>query len=293
MRARAILAVVLMLRSLAAQADAPSISPRPLERPQSAAVLPNPDAVPKQQASAGTPVPATPHPKPRPASLSAAALPDPELAVLPPVTPKLRPKARPAALAKAAAMPDEETAAANPAKTKPKREKRTKKGSVCGDAAIRGEKLARIKGKVKGCGVEQPVQVTSVGGVRLNPPATLDCDTASALNRWVERGMRQSFRGREVVELRIAAHYICRSRNNVKGNKISEHGRGKAIDIAAFVFSDGTEMSVARNYGKEMRKAYKAACGTFGTTLGPGSDGYHEDHLHFDTAGHSNGPYCR
>ncbi|MFY9319919.1 extensin family protein, partial [Lentibacter algarum] len=45
--------------------------------------------------------------------------------------------------------------------------------------------------------------------------------------------------------------------------------------------------------GKAIRAAHKAACGPFGTTLGPGSDGYHEDHLHFDTARYSGGPYCK
>ena len=33
--------------------------------------------------------------------------------------------------------------------------------------------------------------------------------------------------------------------------------------------------------------------GIFGTTLGPGSDGYHEDHMHFDTAHQRGGAYCR
>ena len=47
-----------------------------------------------------------------------------------------------------------------------------------------------------------------------------------------------------------------------------------------------------RNF-KTLRPAHKAACGVFGTTLGPGSDGYHEDHMHFDTAAHRNGSYCR
>ena len=41
-----------------------------------------------------------------------------------------------------------------------------------------------------------------------------------------------------------------------------------------------------------MRAAHRAACGIFGTTLGPGSDGYHEDHLHFDTVSRGS-PYCR
>jgi hypothetical protein len=56
--------------------------------------------------------------------------------------------------------------------------------------------------------------------------------------------------------------------------------------------SDGKTISVLKNYNAQMRKAHKAACGIFGTTLGPGSDGYHEDHLHFDTAS-GRQPYCR
>jgi len=48
-----------------------------------------------------------------------------------------------------------------------------------------------------------------------------------------------------------------------------------------------------RAEGRILKAAHKAACGIFGTTLGPGSDGMHEDHLHYDIARHHNGPYCR
>lgn len=259
MRARAILAVIVMLGATLAGAEAPNRSPRPVPRPLAAvaAVAPAVDVVLR--------------PRPRPAGLAVAV------------------EAVEAVAVEAEAV----EAVAEVPKVKPGREKRSRKGSVCGDPAIKGEKLARIKGKVKGCGVAEPVQVTSVDGVRLNPPATLDCDTAVALRKWVQKAMAPAFKGREVVELRIAAHYICRSRNNIKGNRISEHGRGKAVDIAGFVFSNGKEWSVAGNYNKEIRRAHKAACGIFGTTLGPGSDGYHEDHLHFDTASYRSGPYCR
>ena len=110
---------------------------------------------------------------------------------------------------------------------------------------------------------------------------------------WIDEGVRPAFGRQEVVELRIAASYICRPRNNIRGAKISEHGRGKAIDISGFILSNGRELSVSDDYNRQMRRAHRAACGIFGTTLGPGSDGYHEDHLHFDTASHGNGPYCR
>ena len=214
----------------------------------------------------------------------------PDVAAVTASAPMLRPKPRPAGLVQS--QEQEELAAAVPPK-KPGKDKKSKKGSVCGDPAIKGAKLARVTSKVKGCGVDDPVQVTSVDGIRLSQPATLDCATAVALKSWVQKAMRPAFGNREVVELRIAAHYICRPRNNIKGNKISEHGRGKAIDISGFIFADGKEWTVARDYNKQIRKAHKNACGIFGTTLGPGSDGYHEDHLHFDTASYRSGSYCR
>jgi hypothetical protein len=170
---------------------------------------------------------------------------------------------------------------------------RSKKGSVCGDASIKGEVLAPITARIKSCGVAEPVRVTSVEGVKLSQGAIMDCATAKALKSWVRKGLQPAFSKTKVVELRVAAHYICRTRNNVKGGKISEHGKGKAIDISAIVLADGRVLTVAGDWGKTLRRVYKAACGIFSTTLGPGSDGYHEDHMHFDTARHRSGAYCR
>lgn len=170
---------------------------------------------------------------------------------------------------------------------------RSKKGSVCGDPSIRGEVLAPITARIKGCGVAEPVRVTSVAGVRLSEAAIMDCPTARALKTWVNKGLKPAFPKSEVVELRVAAHYSCRPRNNQKGAKISEHGKGRAIDLAAIVLDDGRVLTVADDWGKVLRRVYKAACGIFGTTLGPGSDGYHEEHMHFDTARYRAGSYCR
>ena len=175
---------------------------------------------------------------------------------------------------------------------KKKREKASKKGSVCGVASIKGEEISRIKSKVQGCGIEDPVAITSVAGVRLSQTATVDCSIAKALNAWVDEVAQPAFNG-NLVELQVAAHYICRSRNNVKGAKISEHGKGRAIDISAFILSNGKALTVAQNYNKVLRRIYKAGCGYFMTTLGPGSDGYQEDHFHFDTSARKGGAYCR
>ncbi len=169
----------------------------------------------------------------------------------------------------------------------------SKKGSVCGVPEIKGETLAPIPGKLQGCGIADPVRVSSIAGVKLSTAATVNCDTARALNTWVKQGVEPVYGRGKVVELKVFASYSCRGRNNKKGAKISEHGRGNAIDIGGLVLANGKTVTVLQNYDKPMRKVHKAACGIFGTTLGPGSDGYHENHLHLDVARYRNGTYCR
>lgn len=235
-------------------------------------------------------------PMPRPVLVQPFAATAPlEMLVAPAVeVSRIRPMPRPDAIPVAAPdMPRKGLLAMIAPRAKPaKKPKVSRKGSVCGVASIKGEEIGRVTAKTKGCGIDDPVRVTSVDGVRLSQTATMDCPTALALNKWVQNGLRPAFGNAEVVELKVAAHYICRSRNNVRGAKISEHGRGKAIDISGFVLSNGKEISVQGNFNKSIRKAHKAACGIFKTTLGPGSDGYHEDHLHFDTASRKGSAYC-
>ena len=55
------------------------------------------------------------------------------------------------------------------------------KGAVCGDVAIQGEAIGRVKGRLNGCGVENAVRVRSVSGVTLSQSAVMDCVTANAL----------------------------------------------------------------------------------------------------------------
>lgn len=173
------------------------------------------------------------------------------------------------------------------------------RGSVCGIPTIRGETISPIVGRAGGCGVPNPVRITSVAGVALSQPSIVDCDTARALHAWVDRALKPAFgaTGGGVTGLQIAGHYVCRTRNHRKGARLSEHSRGKAIDVSAIILANGQKLSILRDYrgrsGAPIRAAHKAACGIFGTTLGPGSDGMHEDHLHFDTARHRNGAYCR
>ncbi|MFT6675435.1 MAG: hypothetical protein ACJAVM_001627 [Sulfitobacter sp.] len=175
-----------------------------------------------------------------------------------------------------------------------------RKGAVCGDIAIQGEAIGRVKAKLKGCGVENAVRVRSVSGVTLSQTSVMDCRTAKSLKKWLDRTAKPALsrKGGGLRSLRVAAHYSCRTRNNKKGAKISEHGKGRAIDISAFRLNDGSEMTVlhgwnARGSKKALRKMHRGACGPFKTVLGPQADRYHRDHFHFDTAQYRGGAYCR
>jgi hypothetical protein len=275
---RAVLA--LMLLAWPVWAEAPDTSPRPAIRPQGDAAVSAPD-------EPEAPV-VRPMPRPAVAVASSAATEAAQVAVTaalqaPPATEVVMlassPRPQPRPKVQAAQVAEEP-----PARTS---------GFVCGDPDIVGMQLADIKSRTQGCGVDDPVQVTMVDGVALSQASTMDCPTALALKRWINEGVRPIFANDPVVRFQVAAHYICRTRNNIRGAKISEHGRGKAIDIAAFVLASGRVLTVAANYGKQIRAVHNAACGIFGTTLGPGSDGYHEDHIHLDTAHYNSGSYCR
>ena len=174
------------------------------------------------------------------------------------------------------------------------------RGAICGDVEIQGESVGRITGRIKGCGMAEGVKVTSVAGVTLTQQAVMDCGTAKALKAWVSGAAKPVFvgTGGGLSKLRVAGHYICRTRNHQSGAEISEHGKGRAIDISGFIMANGAEISVLKGWHQRssagaLRRLHGAACGPFGTVLGPDADRFHQDHFHFDTARHRNGRYCR
>ncbi|KFE36403.1 extensin family protein [Thioclava atlantica] len=171
-------------------------------------------------------------------------------------------------------------------------------GSLCGIPGLEGQVIAPIDGP-GACGIENPVQITAVSGIRLTTPARVNCSAARSFKRWVDRGIRPAVgrRGGGIEAIRIAASYSCRSRNSQRGAKLSEHAKGNAIDVSGVILRDGTRLSVLENWRGDgrrvMRKMHRSACGPFGTVLGPKSDRFHQDHIHVDVARYRSGPYCR
>lgn len=174
------------------------------------------------------------------------------------------------------------------------------RGSICGDPDIQGETVGFVPGRLSACGIQDAVRVRSVSGIPLSQEAMIDCPTAKALKTWVDKGMKPAIgtTGGGVAQIRVAAHYACRTRNNQPGARISEHGKGRAIDISGFRLRDGSEITLLQDWdrretGAMLRVMQQRACGIFGTVLGPDSDRFHKDHFHFDTARHRGGAFCR
>ena len=96
----------------------------------------------------------------------------------------------------------------------------------------------------------------------------------------------RSSSGRRSSRIANLASFDCRGRNRIVGAKLSEHGKGNALDIHLLKLADGkvvglTDPQIPRDFREGLRQSI---CARFMTVLGPGSDGYHEDHVHVDLA---------
>jgi hypothetical protein len=144
-----------------------------------------------------------------------------------------------------------------------------------------------------GCGGEDLVRLEAVvlpsgQRVAVKPPAVLRCPMATAVADWIRSDMAPlaAGLGTTVAELDNFDSFECRGRNRVKGAKLSEHGRANALDVRGLKLANGTTLSLTeRGVARELReKVLATVCARFATVLGPGSDWYHEDHIHLDLA---------
>jgi hypothetical protein len=143
------------------------------------------------------------------------------------------------------------------------------------------------------CGIDDAVRLEAVvladrTRVVLSPPAIVHCIFAEAIVQWVRQDLAPAVRplGASLRSLDNYAAYDCRGRNRVVGARLSEHGKGNALDMRSFRLANGklfrfTDPEEAKDFREALRKDM---CARFTTVLGPGSDGYHEDHVHVDLA---------
>ena len=122
--------------------------------------------------------------------------------------------------------------------------------------------------------------------IEIKPTPVLRCEFAESVAAWLrdEAAPRVDKLGAPLRTVETFDDFECRGRNRVAGAKLSEHGKGNAVDVRSFILADGrsiglTDISVPKEFRDEIRDS---ACHRFTTVLGPGADAQHESHIHLD-----------
>jgi hypothetical protein len=149
---------------------------------------------------------------------------------------------------------------------------------IRGPGACGGEDLVRL----------EAVVLPDKRKVTVTPAAILRCPMASAIADWLRKDMvpLASSLGSTIGELDNFDSFECRGRNRVAGALLSEHGKANAIDVRAIKLANGQSIGLTdRTLSRDVReRVLHSVCARFSTVLGPGSDWYHEDHIHLDLA---------
>jgi hypothetical protein len=165
---------------------------------------------------------------------------------------------------------------------------------ACARILASGHVVATIAAPVigpDGCGIAAPLKLEAVvlvdgRHVSLEPHALVRCDLAAAMGDWVREDIAPPAEkaGGGLATILGSVGYECRGRNGVAGATLSEHGKGNAFDLRGVVLLDGKTLVVeGRTEAREfMEQVRNGACARFTTVLGPGSDAYHEAHVHVD-----------
>lgn len=150
-----------------------------------------------------------------------------------------------------------------------------------------------------GCTALGAVQLTDIGTPITNLGA-MTCPMALRFARWTREAVQPAasrFLGSPVRRIETFGSYSCRGLNGQPGARLSEHAFANAVDVSAFVLADGRRVTVEQGWNGSdsavrtfLRAIHEAGCRRFAIGLGPDSNAYHYNHMHFDMG---RGPYCR
>ena len=203
------------------------------------------------------------------------------------------PRPRPAE-APQAAPAHARTAPAEPEKTAEPAAPKTPEQSACRQALTEEIAIAPSIPDIHGpggCGGEDLVKLEAIvlpdkHRVAVTPPATLRCKMAREIADWVRTDVVNLTAplGSEPSGLDNFDSYECRGFNRIPGAHLSEHGRANALDVRAIELANGQSIELTdRTVPRDLRERFlHSVCERFMTVLGPGSDGYHEEHIHLD-----------
>ncbi|EZQ20044.1 extensin family protein [Halopseudomonas sp. SMJS2] len=153
---------------------------------------------------------------------------------------------------------------------------------------------------VAGCPLTNVVRVSRTG-VRFSSIFTVTCPLAVAwvmFERQQLQPLAQQHLDSALVRVDHLGSFACRNIYHRESARRSQHATANAFDVAGFRFENGQQISVLAHWDDEdatyksafLKDAHDAACGYFGTVLGPDYNQPHENHFHFDGSGFG---FCR
>jgi hypothetical protein len=149
---------------------------------------------------------------------------------------------------------------------------------IHGPGACGGEDLVRL----------EAIVLPDKRKVAVKPAAILRCTMATAIADWVRTDMvpLATSLGSTITDLDNFDSFECRGRNRIVGAMLSEHGKANALDVRSLKLANGQSIGLTdRTMSRDVReRVLHSVCSRFSTVLGPGSDWYHEDHIHLDLA---------
>lgn len=153
---------------------------------------------------------------------------------------------------------------------------------------------------VAGCPLSNVVRVTRTG-VRFSSTFTVTCPVAVAwvmFERQQLQPLAQQHLASPLARVDHLGSFACRNIYHREGARRSQHATANAFDVAGFRFENGEQVSVLKHWDDQdapnksafLKQAHGAACGYFGTVLGPDYNQPHANHFHLDASGFG---FCR
>jgi hypothetical protein len=144
------------------------------------------------------------------------------------------------------------------------------------------------------CSVHEAIYLKS-GVAPLSPSSQpMTCKEALAFTIWEKQVVQPAafeLLGQGVVAIPNYGTYSCRQIIGNPDKKMSEHATANALDVAGFTLTDGTIVSVEKDWndpgpkGQFLHKVRDGSCDVFLTTLSPDYNAEHANHLHLDMGG--------
>lgn len=139
----------------------------------------------------------------------------------------------------------------------------------------------------RACRIDNPVRVAAAT-IPFSRPAVASCAFVLQFDKFEREVIRPLARRTFGHDLKTIVHFGAYNCRTTDTGRESAHATGMAMDVAGFVLTDGTMISVKQQWGKRgkgrdfLRAVAAQACHYFNEVLDPDSDRDHVDHIHID-----------